>query len=228
MKVLVVEDDTGIGAMVRRGLEGANFQVEWAIDGTTGLRLAGETAYSVIILDVMLPKLDGWRVCEELRAQRNRTPILMLTARDAVEDRVRGLEIGADDYLAKPFDFTELLARVRALLRRDKIHRTRMIRIGDLEIDTAQRRVCRAGQVIGLSHREYELLESLAANEGRVLTREAIQERVWMTENAVSNTVDVYIRMLRKKIDAGHTVKLIHTVHGVGYTLRLPDAEAES
>ena len=228
MKVLVIEDDAGIGKIVRRGLEGANFQVDWALDGATGFNLALENSYSVIILDLMLPKMDGWRVCEELRSQRNRTPVLMLTARDAVEDRVRGLDLGADDYLPKPFDFTELVARVRALMRRDKIHRTRMIRVGDLEIDTAQRRVSRAGRIIGLSHREYELLESLAANEGRVLTREAIQERVWMAENSFSNTVDVYIRMLRKKIDAGYPVKMIQTVHGVGYTLRLPDVEAAS
>jgi len=228
MKVLVIEDDVGIGKMVRRGLEAVNFQVDLAPDGATGLKLALENPYSVIILDLMLPKMDGWRVCEELRSQRNRTPVLMLTARDAVEDRVRGLDLGADDYLPKPFDFTELLARVRALLRRDKIHRTRIIRVGDLEIDTAKRRVSRAGRMIGLSHREYELLESLAANEGRVLTREAIQERVWMAENSFSNTVDVYIRMLRKKIDAGHPIKMIQTVHGVGYTLRLPETEATS
>ena len=183
MKVLVIEDDAGIGKMVRRGLE-AGFQVDGALDGATGLNMALENPYIVIIFDLMLPKMDGWRVCEELRSQRNRTPVLMLTARDAVEDRVRGLDIGADDYLPKPFDFKELLARVRAFLRRDKIHRTRMIRVGDLEIDTAQRRVSRAGRTIGLSHREYELLESLAANEGRVLTREAIQERVWMAENS--------------------------------------------
>jgi DNA-binding response OmpR family regulator len=228
MKVLVIEDDVGIGKMVRRGLEAVNFQVDLAPDGATGLKLALENPYSVIILDLMLPKMDGWRVCEELRSQRNRTPVLMLTARDAVEDRVRGLDLGADDYLPKPFDFTELLARVRALLRRDKIHHTRIIRVGDLEIDTAKRRVSRAGRMIGLSHREYELLESLAANEGRVLTREAIQERVWMAENSFSNTVDVYIRMLRKKIDAGHLIKMIQTVHGVGYTLRLPETEAAS
>jgi DNA-binding response OmpR family regulator len=228
MKVLVIEDDVGIGKVVRRGLETANFQVDLAPDGATGLKLALENPYNVIILDLMLPKLDGWHVCQELRSQRNRTPVLMLTARDAVEDRVRGLDLGADDYLPKPFDFTELLARVRALLRRDKIHRTRIIRVGDLEIDTAKRRVSRAGRMIGLSHREYELLESLAANEGRILTREAIQERVWMAENSFSNTVDVYIRMLRKKIDAGHPIKMIQTVHGVGYTLRLPETEAIS
>jgi len=151
MKVLVIEDDLGIGKVVRRGLEAANFQVDLAVDGATGLKLALENPYNVIILDLMLPKLDGWHVCQELRSQRNRTPVLMLTARDAVEDRVRGLDLGADDYLPKPFDFTELLARVRALLRRDKIHRTRIIRVGDLEIDTAKRRVSRAGRMIGLN-----------------------------------------------------------------------------
>ena len=155
MKVLVIEDDAGIGKLVRRGLEEAAYQVDVALDGATGLNMALGNTYVAIVLDVMLPKLDGWRVCEDLRSHRSRTPILMLTARDTVEDRVRGLEIGADDYLPKPFDFKELLARVRALVRRDKIHRTRMIRIGDLEIDTAQRRVTRAGRTIGLSHQEY-------------------------------------------------------------------------
>ena len=225
MKILIIEDNAGIGKLVRQGLEDARFHVDWVQDGARGLTLTEEHRYSVIVLDLMLPKVDGWQVCKELRARRNRTPVLMLTARDGVEDRVRGLDLGADDYLPKPFDFAELLARVRALMRRDKIHHTRMIRIGDLEIDTAQRRASRAGRVLGLSRREYELLESLAANEGRVLTREAIQERVWMAENSFSNTVDVYIRMLRKKIDVGHPVKIIQTVHGVGYTLRLPEGE---
>lgn len=221
MKVLVIEDDAGIANMVRHGLEEANYLVEIASDGATGLQMALENTYGIIILDLMLPKMDGWQVCEELRRRRNRAPVLMLTARDAVDDRIRGLDAGADDYLPKPFDFQEFLARVRALLRRDRIHRTRIIRLADLEIDTSQRRVTRSGIEIGLSHREYELLEALAAHEGQVFTREAIQERVWMNETASSNTVDVYIAMLRKKIDAGHTIKLIHTVHGAGYTVRL-------
>src|SRR5262249_45437542 len=148
------------------------------------------------------------------------------TARDTIDDRVRGLDTGADDYLPKPFDFKELMARVRALLRRDRVHRTRIIRVGDLVIDTAQRRVTRAGAEVGLSRREYDLLEALAAYESQVLSRETIQERIWMNEESFSNTVDVYIGLLRKKIDAGHSVKLIHTVHGAGYTLRLPDTEA--
>ncbi len=225
MKILVVEDDTGISSMIRRGLEAAKYGVDTAADGQTGLEMALDHAYGLIILDVMLPRRNGWQVCESLRAQRNTTPILMLTARDGIEDRVRGLDAGADDYLPKPFDFQELMARVRALLRRDKIHRARTIRVADLEIDTAQRRVTRAGNEIGLSHREYELLEALAAHESQVLTREAIQERIWMDEESYSNTVDVYIGMLRKKIDAGHSVKLIQTVRGVGYTLRLPEGE---
>jgi DNA-binding response OmpR family regulator len=220
VKILVVEDETGIARMLKQGLEEANYVVDVARDGQVGLQMALDNNYHLILLDVMLPGRDGWSVCEELRSHRNRVPILMLTARDAVNDRVRGLDSGADDYLPKPFDFQELLARVRALLRRDKIHRTRVIRVADLEIDTAQRRVTRAGQEIHLTNREFELLEALAAHEGKVLSREAIQERVWMNEESFSNTVNVYIGMLRKKIDSGHDVKLIQTVHGVGYTLR--------
>ena len=220
MKILLIEDEAGIANMVRRGLTDASYVVETAADGKTGLDMAQSNAYALVILDLMLPKMDGWQVCEELRAHRNRVPVLMLTARDNVEDRVKGLDLGADDYLPKPFDFQELLARVRALIRRDRIHRSRTIRIADLEMDTAQHRVTRAGAEVKLSHREYELLEALASNEGKVLTREAIQERIWMNEECFSNTVDVYIRMLRKKIDADHVQKLIQTVHGVGYTLR--------
>jgi two-component system copper resistance phosphate regulon response regulator CusR len=150
----------------------------------------------------------------------------MLTARDEVEERVRGLELGADDYLAKPFAFSELLARVRALLRRDKVHRTRVIRIADLEIDTTARRVRRGGAKIPLTPREYALLEALAANEGRTITREAILEQIWRDDESYSNTVSFHVASLRKKIDAGHDPKLIHTVHGIGYVLRDPKAEA--
>jgi len=226
MRILIVEDDEPIAGMIRRGLEEAKYQVDHASDGATGLKMASESNYGLVVLDLMLPRMDGWGVCEELRARRSRVPILMLTARDTIDDRVRGLDAGADDYLPKPFDFGEFLARVRALLRRDRVHRTRVIRVGDLEIDTAQRRVTRGSLPICLSRREYDLLEALAAHESHVLTREAIQERVWMNEEATSSTVDVYIGMLRKKVDAGHPVKLIQTVHGVGYTLRgAPDTE---
>lgn len=225
MRILLIEDETGIASLIREGMEEANHSVDVARDGQTGLEMALERTYHLIILDLMLPRRDGWSVCEELRARRDRVPILMLTARDTVEDKIRGLDMGADDYLPKPFDFKELMARVRALLRRDKIHRSRVIRVDDLEIDTSQRRVTRAGREIHLSNREYDLLEALASRESQVLTREAIQERVWMNEEAYPNTVNVYVGMLRKKIDANHRVKLIQTVHGVGYTLRIPERE---
>ncbi len=225
MKILVVEDDGGIARLICRGLEEAGYTVETTADGVRGLEMARTTTYGLIVLDIMLPGMDGLRVCEELREAQNRVPILMLTARDAMEDRVRGLDLGADDYLAKPFEFPELMARVRALLRRDKVHRTRIIRVADLVIDTAQRTVTRADREIGLSHREYELLEALAAHESQVLTREVIQERIWMDEDSFSNTVDVYINMLRKKIDACSERKLIQTVRGQGYTLRASGAE---
>ncbi|HTQ11984.1 MAG TPA: response regulator transcription factor [Fimbriimonadaceae bacterium] len=223
MRLLLVEDEPGIATVVKQGLEEAKFQVDVAADGVKGLDLGANGNYSLILLDLMLPKLDGLRVCEELRARKIRTPILMLTARDAVTDRVKGLDVGADDYLPKPFDFEELLARVRALLRRDKVNKARVIRVADLEIDTGSHIVKRAGKEISLTRREYTLLEALAAREGQVLTRELIQERVWMDEESYSNTVDVYIGSLRKKIDQGHEQKLIHTVHGLGYTLRRPE-----
>lgn len=222
MRILLVEDEPGIAAVVGRGLQEARFQVDVAADGETALRLALERDYALVVLDLMLPRRDGWSVCAELRRRRKTMPVLMLTARDAVPDRVRGLEIGADDYLPKPFDFSELLARVRALLRRDKVHKSARIQIADLEIDTAAAAVWRQGEPVHLTRREYTLLEALALNEGRVLSREAIQERVWMDEESTSNTVDVHIALLRKKIDAGRPVKLIHTVHGLGYSLRRP------
>ncbi|HEY3283726.1 MAG TPA: response regulator transcription factor [Armatimonadota bacterium] len=220
MRLLVVEDDRVIASALKEGLEEAHFRVDHAQDGEVALEYALTGAYSAVILDLMLPKRDGWAVCEELRASRVTTPILMLTARDALEDRVRGLNTGADDYLTKPFEFTELLARVRALLRRDKVHKSTLIKVADLEIDTLGRVVRRAGQEVSLTGREYTLLEALAANEGRILTRETIQDRVWIDDDSTTDTVRVYIGLLRKKIDLGHSEKLIHTVHGVGYVLR--------
>jgi two-component system copper resistance phosphate regulon response regulator CusR len=228
MRLLLIEDDPGIAEVVQQGLQEAGYEVDLAVDGLQGLRYALEQRYDLLILDVMLPGLDGWRVCEQLRNRRETLPILMVTARDSVPDRVYGLENGADDYLPKPFDFDELLARVRALLRRDKIHKHRVIRIADLEIDTSLRQVARAGVAVALSPREYTLLEALALREGQTLTRELIQERVWMDEESYSNTVDVYIGTLRKKIDAGHADRLIHTIHGQGYMLRGPKQEETS
>jgi two-component system copper resistance phosphate regulon response regulator CusR len=225
MKLLLVEDEESIADVVQRGLEESGYSVEVAHTGDMGLKLALDEIYSLILLDLMLPGKDGWTICRTLRARRITTPILMLTARDAVQDRVQGLEMGADDYLPKPFDFAELLARVRALLRRDSIHKTSHIQIADLEIDTGLYRVTRAGHEIPLTRREYTLLEALAMNEGRVLTRDVIQTRVWSNDESYSNIVDAHIRILRKKVDADHPIKLIHTVHGLGYTLKRPDGE---
>jgi two-component system copper resistance phosphate regulon response regulator CusR len=221
----VIEDDEAIARLVRRGLERAGYTVDTAADGTAGLAMALEGTHGLILLDLMLPGLDGWTICREVRERLHGVPLLMLTARDAVDDRVRGLEMGADDYLPKPFEFPELLARVRALLRRDKIHRARVIRVADLMIDTAQRRVTRAGTEITLSRREYDLLEALAGHRGQVLTRPVIQERVWADDESYSNTVDVYIGLLRKKIDGGQGTKLIQTVRGVGYALRVAEGD---
>jgi two-component system copper resistance phosphate regulon response regulator CusR len=225
MKILLIEDEPEIAAVIRQGLEEARYDVEVAHDGLTGLDLALTEPYALIILDVMLPGIDGWQVCQRLRARRNAVPILMLTARDALDDRVKGLEIGADDYLPKPFVFRELKARVFALLRRDKIHKGRILRIADLEIDTSVQRVRRGGIEILLTQREYQLVEALATREGQVLTREMIQQSVWRDDESYSNTVDVHISALRKKIDVDHDVRLIHTVHGRGYMLKGPDSE---
>lgn len=220
MRILLIEDETDIADAVRLGLEDAYYQVDVAADGQTGLQMAGEQNYSLILLDVMLPGMSGWEVCRQLRARRDLTLILMLTARDAPQDRVRGLDMGADDYLPKPFDFPELLARIRALLRRDKMHRTRLIQIGDLRIDTTARRVFHGGKEVGLTEREYTLLEALAAREGQALSREYILDYVWQDEASISNTVDVYISQLRKKLDPDTPQKLIQTIYGVGYALR--------
>lgn len=227
MRLLLVEDEEALAGAIRQGLEKAHYRVDWAEDGNTGFNLACENRYSAIILDIMLPGMDGWTLCKRLRTRRDTTPILMLTARDEVEDRVKGLEMGADDYLPKPFAFPELRARVAALLRREQMHKGRIIKINDLEIDTKTRQVRRAGAMINLTPREYELLEALASNEGRLISREMIQERIWMDDQSSSNTVEVHIASLRRKIDSQSEHKLIHTVHRQGYILRnTPDGEA--
>jgi two-component system copper resistance phosphate regulon response regulator CusR len=229
MKILLIEDEAPIAAVIKKGLEKAHFSVDVAHDGDEGLVRALDGGYALILLDLMLPKRDGWSVCQALRARRDRTPILMLTARDAVSDRVRGLEMGADDYLPKPFAFSELLARVRAQVRRDGPYRARLLKLRDVEIDTVARRVTRAGTEVALTPREYTLLEALAVHEGEPLRRETILERVWMDpDGAASNVVDVHINTLRRKIDSGADQRLIHTVHGVGYVMRSPDDAIEN
>ncbi|MGV3616773.1 MAG: response regulator transcription factor [Fimbriimonas sp.] len=227
MRLLLIEDEEALACRIRESLEAARYVVDWTRDGGEALALAEEREYAAIILDLMLPGVDGWKVCETLRRRRDVTPILMLTARGALEDRIRGFDLGADDYLTKPFDLPELRVRVRSLIRRSAIHRTRRIRIDDLEIDTEARSVSRAGREIALTAREYALLEALARNERRVLSREYVLERVWNDDESFSNTIAVRIRQLRQKVDEGHRVRLIHTVYGQGYVLRAPESEEE-
>ncbi len=227
MKILLIEDEPEIAAVIRQGLEESRFAVDIADDGVTGLELAIQGTYSLIILDLMLPGMDGWQICQRLRARRKTVPILILTARDAVDDRVRGLEMGADDYLAKPFAFRELRARVQALLRRDRINMAKTLHVADLEIDTEAERVTRGGKEIVLTQREYLLLKALASRAGQVLTRETIQQQVWRDDDSYSNTVDVHISSLRKKIDTDQEVKLIHTMHRRGYLLKDPRGEED-
>ncbi len=223
-RILVVEDDRSIARLVQLELEHRNFAVLCAYDGPSGLEAVSDFQPAVIVLDIMLPKLDGVGVLKKLRAAGNKVPVIMLTARGDPLDKVHSLDRGADDYLTKPFNMEELMARLRALLRR--AGEDEVIRVADLEIDTGAGTVKRGGQEIHLTRREFTLLEALAANEGRVLTREVILDRIWMDEESYSNTVDVHIGLLRKKVDAGHSVRLIHTVHGVGYSPRGPDTEA--
>ncbi|HJP82328.1 MAG TPA: response regulator transcription factor [Fimbriimonadaceae bacterium] len=220
MRALLVEDDREIAAQIADALKRERLDVTVATDGQKGLEEALSRSYGLVVLDVMLPKRDGWEICDEIRQSGITTPILMLTARDSVDDRVKGLEGGADDYLAKPFDVRELTARVRALLRRDAVHRTGKIDLDDLVIDTNAKTVVRGGNEVRLTPREYSLLVALARNEGRILTREVILEDVWNNEESLDNTVNFHITSLRKKVDLPGLKKLIHTVHGFGYTLR--------
>jgi len=220
--ILVVEDDPRIASFVKQGLEESGYTVAVAHDGEDGFLDARLNNYDLVVLDVMLPTLDGLEVARRLRAAGKATPILMLTARDTERDKIAGLDVGADDYLTKPFSFGEFLARVRALLRRDSLLRSSVMRVGDLELDTAARRVSRAGRDIALSAREYALLEYLIHHAGRVVTREQLAEHVWSDAEVESNVIDVYVRYVRQKVDAPFDGPLIHTVRGVGYTLRAP------
>jgi len=222
VRVLLVEDDSRVAHLIRRALEEAGYQVELAIDGSAGLELAQADEPDAIVLDVMLPIVDGLEVCRELRRQRVRTPILMLTARDSIPDRVRGLDAGADDYLTKPFALEELLARVRALVRRGKgDDDDEPLTVGDLTLNPATREVRRADREIELTAREFSLLQLLMHNPGRVLTKAQIMDHVWGYDTEVtSNVVEIYIHYLRDRVDKGSPRPLIRTVRGVGYTVK--------
>lgn len=226
MKILLVEDEPKTGEYLRQGLSEAGFVVDWTQDGAEGLNLALQSFYDLIILDVMLPSLDGWQVLRSLRGRGLLMPVLFLTARDEVQDRVKGLESGADDYLVKPFSFAELIARVRTILRRGRgTAENTALRVADLELDLLRRRVHRAGRRIDLTAKEFGLLELLMRRHGEVLPRSLIASQVWdMNFDSDTNVIEVAVRRLRVKIDEGHEVKLIQTVRGMGYVLEAPEA----
>ena len=223
MRILVVEDERKVASFVRQGLQEEGHAVEIAADGAAALELLEEApAYDLVILDLMLPKRDGFEVLKTLRQQRSQTPVLVLTARDSVSDKVRGLDLGADDYLTKPFAFDEFLARVRALLRRGAGQRAPVFKLDDLSLDPATRQVTRGSRRITLTAREYALLEYFLRNVGRVLTRPMIAQHVWGLDfDTESNIIDVYVGYLRRKIDGDGERRLLHTVRGAGYMLGL-------
>jgi heavy metal response regulator len=223
MRLLIVEDEKRIADFVARGLESAGYAVDIAPDGATALNHVHQTDYDLIILDMMLPDMDGMKVLEKIRNRKSSSPVLILSARSGVDDRVKGLELGADDYLTKPFAFVELLARVRVLLRRGQPMPERLV-VADLTLDCIRRRVVRGNETIDLAPKEFSILEYLMRNKGRALSRTMIVEHVWdMDYDGLTNIVDVYIRHLRSKVDDKHPVKLINTVRGVGYMIDAPD-----
>ena len=220
MRVLLVEDDRDLAGYVRKGLEEEGYVVQACFDGSAGLRAAEITAFDIIVLDVMLPFLDGLEVAKRLRFQNIRTPILLLTARDAPEDIVRGLDAGADDYLTKPFSFDVLLARIRARTRSAHDRRALVIRHADLSMDTAKREVWRGGTPLKLTATEFSILECLMRGAGRVVTRDHLISSVWGEREITDNNLEVFIRFLREKVDVPGKKKLIHTERGLGYVLR--------
>jgi len=227
MRILIIEDEKRIQDFLSRGLESAGYAVDGAGDGNTGVERVHATEYDLIILDLNLPDIDGLQVLQKIRNRKVSPPVLILSARDAVDDRVKGLELGADDYLVKPFAFVELLARVRALLRRGQPTPERL-QVGDLLLDCIRRKVTRANENIELAPKEFSILEYMMRNRGRPLSRTMIVEHVWdMDYDGLTNIVDVYIRHLRSKIDDRFPTKMIHTVRGIGYMLDTPEHPAE-
>ncbi|ANY63310.1 heavy metal response regulator transcription factor [Comamonas aquatica] len=225
MKILIVEDEPKTGDYLRQGLREAGFAVDLVTNGIDGLHHGLDGNHDLVILDVMLPGLDGWQVLQNLRSRGRQMPVLFLTARDQVEDRVKGLELGADDYLVKPFSFAELLARVRTILRRGRnSSESTALRVADLELDLLRRRVSRAGMRIDLTAKEFGLLELLMRRQGEVLPRSLIASQVWdMNFDSDTNVIEVAVRRLRAKVDDGFDVKLIQTVRGMGYVLENPE-----
>ncbi|MEE9180988.1 MAG: response regulator transcription factor [candidate division NC10 bacterium] len=221
MRLLVVEDEKKVASFIKQGLEEESYAVDVASDGEEGLGMALDRVHDLIILDIFLPKMDGLRILQELRKEKVTTPVLLLTVRATIEDKVLGLDAGADDYLTKPFAFEELLARVRALLRRRAEAEPPVLQVADLTLDPARHVVARGGEKVELTPREFALLAYFMRNPGRVLTRTTISEHVWdYNFDTMTNVIDVYVNYLRKKIDAGREPKLIHTVRGVGYVLK--------
>ena len=220
MRVLLIEDDVTIARLLKEGLEDESYAVDVANDGSEGYRTAVADDYDVIILDIMLPGMNGYEVCRAMRNDGNKTPILMLTARDTERDIVEGLDTGADDYLAKPFSFDVLLARIRALLRRPNEKLEEILQVGDLKLDPSSKKVTRASQEINLTAKEYGVLEYLMRNKGKVLSKEQIISHVWdFDADVLPNNVELFIMFLRRKIDKPFKSKLIHTVSGFGYKL---------
>jgi len=225
MRILIVEDDQDLGKFIQKGLREERYAVDLAADGEAGFELAEANPYDLFILDIMLPKMDGLTLSRQLRASGQSSPILLLTARDSVEDKVSGFDAGGDHYLTKPFAFVELLARVRALLRRGSPQQLTRLKVADLELDPASRRVWRGGKEIVLTNKEYGLLEFLLRNKNRVLTRTAIIQHVWdLNYDPMTNIVDAHVRALRAKMDRDFTPALITTVSGAGYMLAEPES----